>query len=301
MEFEVSSRTVRHYLNELSTIGYIKKNGKKGYTITDKGYTYLRAVTVTRKVGLLSSKIHQISHAMTFDLKKKSGTVAVNITIVDPKDIQTYVSQIKEVYKKGYAMGTLIGVFAENTTVGQLKVPKGKLAIATVCSITLNGVLLSQGIPVNSRFGGLLMLQRAKPIGFVEMIMYDGTSIDPLEVFIRSGMTNYIGAITDGSGRIGASFREFPSESSGVVKSISKKLDRCGLGSLFLLGRPSQPLLQIPVNDGSVGAVIIGGLNPMSIFEENGVRVQSRALSTLIDYTCLNDYRDIEKIIANLV
>ena len=38
-------------------------------------------------------------------------------------------------------------------------------------------------------------------------VNYDGTSIDPLEVFIRSGMTDNIGVVKTGNGRIGASFR----------------------------------------------------------------------------------------------
>ena len=47
-------------------------------------------------------------------------------------------------------------------------------------SITLNGVLLKHGIPTTSSFGGLLELREGRAIRFVEMIHYDGTSIDPL-------------------------------------------------------------------------------------------------------------------------
>jgi repressor of nif and glnA expression len=54
-----------------------------------------------------------------------------------------------------------------------------------VCSITLNGVLLKHGIPTTSRFGDP-ELQNRKPMRFAEIIMYDGTSIDPLEVFIQT-------------------------------------------------------------------------------------------------------------------
>ena len=35
-------------------------------------------------------------------------------------------------------------------------VPPGKVGLATVCSVALNGVLLKAGIPVQSRFGGVL-------------------------------------------------------------------------------------------------------------------------------------------------
>src|SRR3990172_3843703 len=113
--------------------------------------------------------------------------------------------------------------------------------------------------------------------------MYDGTSIDPLEIFIRSAMTNYLGATQTGNGHIGASFREFPAESREVVEQLAGKLKRIGMGGFLAIGRPSQTLLDIPVSDGRIGAIVIGGLNPVSILEERGIRAYSRALAGLID------------------
>jgi repressor of nif and glnA expression len=123
--------------------------------------------------------------------------------------------------------------------------------------------------------------------------MYEGTSIDPLEVFIRSGMTDYRGAIKTGTGRIGASFREFPAESRDLVEHLEEKLRRIGLGGLAAIGRPGQVLLDIPVSEGRIGAIVIGGLNPMSIFEEMGTRAYSRALAGLVDFSKLFRYEEI--------
>ena len=50
------------------------------------------------------------------------------------------------------------------------------------------------------------------------------------------------------------------------------------------LGLPGQPLLEVPVSHGRIGAIIIGGLNPIAILEEREHRVFSRALSGLIEY-----------------
>ncbi len=142
------------------------------------------------------------------------------------------------------------------------------IGVGTVCSLTLNGVLLKHGIPTNSRFGGLLELADKKPIRFVGVIMYDGTSIDPLESLHPGRMTNYMGAIKTGNGRIGASFREFPAESRDTVEHLCEKLKRIGLGGLVTIGKPGQSVLDIPVSEGRIGAILIGGLNPVSILEE---------------------------------
>jgi repressor of nif and glnA expression len=169
------------------------------------------------------------------------------------------------------------------------------IGIGTVCSITLNGVLLANGIPTNSRFGGLLELRDKKPTRFVEIIHYEGTTLDPLEVFIRSGMTDYSGAVESGNGKIGASFREVPAESRDRVIELAKKLEKVGLGGFHTIGWPGRPLLEVPVSEGRVGAIVIGGLNPVAILEEKGIRVHSRALAGLAAYERLFPYQELDQ------
>lgn len=291
---DVSERTVRLYLQEMDQEGLVRSYGKKGHQVTEQGLNHLDLANILEKVGFLSAKIDAMTYRMNFDLNTTSGTVVINTTIVDPRQFAKHISLVSKVYADGYAMGHLLTYLAPGESLGHMEVPEGMIGIGTVCSITLNGVLLKHGIPTTSRFGGLLELQDRKPVRFAEIIMYDGTSIDPLEVFIRSGMTNYLGAVKAGSGRIGASFREFPAESRDLVEQLAEKLKRIGLGGLLTIGRPGQPVLDIPVNEGRVGAIVIGGLNPVSILEEKGIRAYSRALAGLVDFGRLFRYEEME-------
>ncbi len=125
------------------------------------------------------------------------------------------------------------------------------------------------------------------------MIHYDGTTIDPLEVFIRSGMTDYSGAIRDGNGLIGASFREMPEDSRPIVLQLGDRLTAVGLGAFVEVGLPGQPVLGLPSSPGRIGSVVIGGLNPIAILEELGYRVYSRALSGLLDYSRMFEYTEL--------
>ncbi len=290
---EVSERTVRLYLQGMSQDGLTASNGKRGHQITEFGLNELDSSKVFEKVGFLSAKIDRMTYQMNFDLNTTSGTVVINVTLVEPGQLKKNIPYINKVYADGYAMGSLITFLGPGENLGHISVPEGMIGVGTVCSITLNGVLLKHGIPTVSRFGGLLELRDKKPVRFVEIIMYDGTSIDPLEVFIRSGMTNYMGAIQTGDGKIGASFREFPAESRDTVDHLAEKLKRVGLGGLVRIGMPGQSLLDIPVSEGRVGAIVIGGLNPVSIFEETGVRAYSRALAGLIDFSRLFRYEEM--------
>lgn len=298
---EISERTVRLYLQQLIRQGLTTSNGKKGHIISEKGLKELESSKIIEKVGFLSAKIDQMTYRMNFDLNTTSGSVVINITIVDPKVFSRHIAPICKVFADGYAMGDLITFLGPGESLEHVTIPDGMIGVGTVCSITLNGVLLKHGIPTNSRFGGLLELVNKKPVRFVEVIMYDGTSIDPLEVFIRSGMTNYVGAINTGNGRIGASFREFPAESRDTVEHLGEKLKRIGLGGLVTIGKPGQSVLDIPVSEGRVGAIVIGGLNPVSILEESGVRAHSRALGGLIDFNRLFRYEEMESRIRQFL
>jgi repressor of nif and glnA expression len=296
--YDVSERTVRFHLLSLDKEGLTKNHGRRGREITELGRAELIHARVAEKVGYLAAKIDQMTYKMTFDLASRTGTVVVNMSVVSRKELATAAALVYRVFDKGYAMGNRLALAGPGRQMGDIVVPEEGVGICTVCSVTLNGVLLANGIPTYSRFGGLIELQDAIPPRFVEIIHYTGTTIDPLEVFIRSRMTDYTGATTDGNGRIGASFREMPAASRERVIAISESLKRVGLGGFMEIGWPGQPIFEVPVNEGQIGVVLIGGLNPAAILEEQNIKTHSRALSGLIQYEELFHYERLGDEIA---
>ena len=272
---DISERSVRIYLGELDKEGLTENHGRRGRLITEKGKHEADASRVLEGIGLLSGKIDAMAYRMDFDPALRRGSVVVNVSIIP---IEGFTAErrrlIEKVFIKGYSMGTLLAMFAPGESCGGSTVPDGHVGIGTVCSITLNGVLLRRGVPTTSRFGGLIELRNGGPARFADIIHYDGTSIDPLVVFIRSGMADYIGS--------------------------SKQLETLGLGSLLRLGNPGQSLYGVAVGPQRVGAIIIGGLNPMSIFEETGLRIRSSALSGLVEFNNLFHYSELKDRLAAL-
>jgi len=301
MGLELSERTVRLYLSRLETEGLIERHGKRGRMITDKGRAELRAAQTVQRVGYLSARIDQMTYSMSFDLATRTGKVVVNTSLVNPRQLAENLEKVCAVFAKGYAMGNRLALLGPGEQVGALRVPKDKLAFCTVCSITINGVLLKHGIPTISRFGGLLELRNGRPLRFVEMIEYDGTTIDPLEVFIRSGMTDYVGAISNGAGLIGAGYREMPEDARELVLELGERLAAVGLGALMEVGLPGQPVLGITPSPGRFGAVVVGGLNPIAILEEMGYRVFSRALSGLLEYCRLIPAEELPELLKRFL
>jgi repressor of nif and glnA expression len=298
---DVSERAVRLYLLDMDQQGLSVSLGRRrGRTLTEKGRAELQAGQALERVGLLSARIDTMTYGMTFDLHRRSGGVVVNVSLADRHMLSKLIDEVCSVFAKGYAMGHMVSLLGPGEGIGTLVVPDGMVGFCTVCSVTVNGVLLKHGIPTHSRFGGLIELRHGQALRFVELIHYDGTSIDPLEVFIRSGMTDYRGAVDSGCGRIGASFRELPAQSRDMVQSLCDNMADIGLGALLTLGMPGQPVMDVPVSDGRIGAVIVGGLNPIAILAEYGCRVQPRAMCGLMEYTQLFRYSELPERLRRL-
>ncbi|MFC1597443.1 DUF128 domain-containing protein [Planctomycetota bacterium] len=297
----LSERTVRLYLSDFDAEGLTASQGKRRRVITEKGMAELSTAQTLQRVGCLSAAIDRMTYDMTFDLVTRTGLVVVNTSLVDPRHLAACQEEVCKVFAGGYAMGDLLALLPPGETLGDLTVPKDKLGVCTVCSIMLNGVLLKHGVPTTSRIRRDDLLRAGRPTRFAEMIYYEGTSIDPLEVFIRAGMTDYCGAITDGNGLIGASFREMPENSRDMAVQLADRLSAVGLGGFLEIGWPDQPVLGLPVSPGRIGVIVIGGLNPMAVLVEKGYRISLRALAGLLEYNRLFHFEELPKALKEFL
>jgi repressor of nif and glnA expression len=218
---------------------------------------------------------------MTFSAESCEGSVIVNVSTINPDDRTIAAREIQLVLDDGLGVGKRVIVAGPGEPLGATVVPDGALGIATVCSVTLNGILQKRGIPVASRFGGLLEIRERQPVRFVDMIEYKGSTLDPLEVFVRAGMTRVRNVVLRGSGIICASFREVPAVAVPDIRAIERKIRGQGLSGILEIGRPSRPLFGIPVAEGYCGMVVAGGLNPVAALHETGVRVMLQSLAGL--------------------
>jgi HTH-type transcriptional regulator, global nitrogen regulator NrpRI len=287
---EISERTVRFHLQALDNLGFTAYKEKKGRYITPKGLLELSRSHVYERVGFLSSKIDDMTYRMTYNYHTGEGKVLVNISLIAKEDFIHGVEMLLPYLKSNFSTGEMIALFKEGEQLGETTIPEGYIGIGTICSITLNGVLLSSGVPVISLFGGLLEVINGKAERFTALIKYEGTSLDPLEIYIKSGMTNCAGIIENGNGQVGASFREIPASSREFVVSINEELKKIGMGPIIEIGYPGQSLLGIPVAHERCGLVVAGGLNSVSVAHEGGVNLISKALSGLVEFDRLFHY-----------
>lgn len=292
---DITERTVRYHLRILDERGYTEVFGKEGRKITEKGRLELKHALVSEKVGFVISKIETLSYQTTLDLKTLNGNVILNISYFPEERLKSAIKILTPVFSSPYVMSDRI-IFAHGgEKIGDVLIPEGKIGVGTVCSVTINGIFLKAGIPVRSRFGGLVETENGKPTRFISLISYEGSSLDPLEIFIRSKMTDVLGAVKNHSGRILASFRDIPVVCIDEAKRLSKEIADKGIGGILLIGGANKPLLEIPVGIDKVGMVIVGGLNPIAAIEESGIQTESKAMSTLYEYSKLKRFKDLVK------
>ncbi len=151
------------------------------------------------------------------------------------------------------------------------------MGIVTICSVVVNGVLSKSGVPIESKFGGVLELRNPKPERFVAIIYYSGTSLDPSEQYIRARMTSVREAARTGRGKILANFSEIPAPSRALVSEKIAEMKEAGIGGVYRLGNTSESICQIPVGLNRVGMVFLGGLNAMAGVSEAGIEVENNS------------------------
>jgi HTH-type transcriptional regulator, global nitrogen regulator NrpRI len=291
---DISERAVRYHLRLTDERGLTELvRDRDGRIITDKGLHEIQSALVNDKVGLSISHIEQLAYRSNIDLKNKSGMVPVNVSFIYTKNFRAACDFMIPVFEKGLCVSELVSVTQGGEYIGEILVPEDCTGIATVCSIALNSAFLKAGIPVESRFGGILQMRDGKPVRFTEMIHYSGSSLDPSEIFIKAKMTSVREASFNGQGEILANFREIPAICQPAAEGIIQDLKDAGFNSIVEIGNISENVCEIDVELNKIGMVLIGGLNPVAAAAEAGIESDNYSMSTIIDYSKLNNYKEV--------
>jgi repressor of nif and glnA expression len=287
----LSERTVRYHLKLMDERGLTHLVGRRdGRIITDRGIAEIGNAMVQDKVGLAISRIEIMAYRTTFNPDNGQGVLPVNVSYF-PKEIFRDALQImRPAFESGMAVSNLVAVADDDEHLGEAPVPAGKVGLATVCSLVINGVLLKAGIPMDSKFGGIIQMKNRKPLRFVELIHYSGSSLDPSEAFIRAEMTSVQQVLDRGEGNILANFREVPAPCRSLVEDIVEKLGKYGINGVISIGDVSEPVCQVHVDVNKVGMILMGGLNPVACSQEAGLKAENRGMAMLMDYSELKPF-----------
>jgi repressor of nif and glnA expression len=292
----LSERGVRYHLKMMDDRGLTRLIGRHaGRAITEQGIDEIAHARVRDKIGLAISRIEILAFRTSLDLDRRQGLTPVNVSFFPKKVFKKALELMKPAFSAGIHVSELVACAEEGARLGEVMVPVGYVGFATVCSIVVNGILLKSGIPLDSKFGGILQVRDGQPLRFIELIHYSGSSLDPSELFIRGRMTSVKEAAERGEGKILANFREIPVPALKLVYELITKLRNVGIGGVLSIGEIGEPICQIPVDMNRVGMILYGGLNPVACAHEMGIDVENRAMSTVMDYQELQNFWELCK------
>jgi repressor of nif and glnA expression len=289
----LSERGVRYHLKVADEHGYTQSLGRDGRMLTPLGFEELKIALAPERVGFILEKLELLAFQTTFNPAKRTGKLPINTSLVDKDKFKEAVAAMKVAIDAGICTSELIATASEGQKLGSVVVPDGKIGVATICSVAVNGILLKAGIPVVSQFGGVLEVKETRPERFIAVINYAGTSIDPSEQYIRAGMASVGEAARTGNGKILANFREMPALARSLASDKIAALKEAGIDGVYVLGNTSEPICQISVGLNRVGMVLLGGLNPLAAAVEAGINVENIGESGIIDFEQLTSIRDL--------
>ncbi|NJD76547.1 MAG: DUF128 domain-containing protein [Candidatus Methanoperedens sp.] len=282
--YPIGERGVRYHLRILDERGLTQRQGYDGRVITELGINELNNALVGDRLGFIISRIEKLIYDTTFNLRTGQGNVIINMSIIDKNDIERTMDVVRHVIYSDYPVSPYIKLIEEGTVTSDIRIPEGKVGLATMCSITIDGILMKSGIPVNTKYGGILKVEDRKPVNFEDIIVYNGTTVDPMRIFISKKMTRVLDAVDKGSGRLLANLREIPASALSEARIILESVMQSGIGGIAGIGKPGSPVFDAPVDNGKVGIAVYAGVNAMAAVEESGIQVNTSPISTIIDF-----------------
>lgn len=279
--FILSDRAVQYYLSYLDAMGFSEKIGNLGRVLTPQGLQETDNALVEDRIGFIISKLERLAYRSTFDPVTSTGDVAYNLSIVPAEALDRVTAAFDEVIKAECGFFSSYRILDRDP-----RIPQGSAGLITLCSITMDGVFQRKGIPVKMAYGGRLEIEKKIPQRFVDLIGYRGTTIDPLELFISSGLTSVSAFCKSRSGIALANVREVPSSATPRVAETIKAMKASGF--VFPVAMGNQ-VFNLPDNPYRLSIVAFSGLNFIGNTIEQGIEIRTEIGAGTIPFSKVID------------
>ena len=281
--YPLGERGVRYHLRILDERGLTEGHGYAGRTITELGKREIGEALVQDRTGFVLTRIEKMIYQTDFDLTSKNGKVIANITTIEKKDFDCAHEILQ--YLAEHGMGCRIKIIDEGTPNSATSIPADYIGIATICSITCDGILLKHGIPVNINYGGMLRFNKNQASHYTDLIAYSGTTIDPMKIFLSRKSTSVLDIVETGDGLLLANVRAVPDLARDEASMILDRIVEAGIVDYVKVGDSHSPVLGVPVAAGMTGISVSAGLNSIAAIKEVGIPVAVEPVAAMMDYS----------------
>ena len=225
------------------------------------------------KISLVLSKSLNMIQQVNFDVEKQKGDIIANISYVHRDHIDRALSIMEDTYNDNPKYINPYYKLVDHPENDDL------IGIATICSLSIDGILINNGIMSNPTYSGLLEL--TEPPLFIDLISYNGTTLDPHKIFLSKNMTSITGSA--GPDKILASVKEIPYISRDHAVELLEILNNIGF-SIYKIGKPREFVYNSKVDNYNFGVITGGGLNSIGAVKESGVPIKVKVLEKMMPF-----------------
>ncbi|WP_458404621.1 NrpR regulatory domain-containing protein [Methanobrevibacter sp.] len=243
--------------------------------ITTKITYHLKPVEhdIQPKISFLLSKSWNLIQQVNFDIEKRKGDIVANVSYLKRDDLDETLKIMESLYNDNPKYINPYYKVLDHPS------DDDKVGIATICSLSIDGILINNGVICNPKYGGLLEL--TEPPLFIELISYNGSTVDPHKIFIAKDMTRITREA--GSKKILASFKEIPYISRDYAVDLLDTLDKIGL-SIYKISKPRELTYNAKADNYNFGIVAGSGLNSIAAVREKGIDIHVKAIEKLMPF-----------------
>ena len=225
------------------------------------------------KIPFLLSKSWNLIQQVNFNVEKRKGDIVSNVSYLDKNDLDNALRIMEDTYNSNPKYINPYYKLIDHPT------DDNKIGIATICSLSIDGLLINNGIMCNPIYGGLLEL--TEPPLFIDLISYTGTTIDPHKIFLSKNMSAISTNI--GTKKILASFKEIPYVARDYAVHLLDILKNTGF-SIYKIGKPREVTYNAKADNYNFGVVAGSGLNTIGAIKEKGIDIEVKAIEKLIPF-----------------
>ncbi|MDD6285556.1 DUF128 domain-containing protein [Candidatus Methanosphaera massiliense] len=231
------------------------------------------------QISFILNKISNLISQVNFDEETCEGEVITNISYINREYLDESLEILNKVYKSKpeYCIGNRYSI---------IDYPDNKVGLGTICSLTVDGILINKGITVTPGYSGVLDVY-GNNRRFIELISYMGSSIDPHEIFLKKNMEDILGSLNN-SGKILASVHSIPYIARDKTISVLESLKESGF-EVLKLGKPNEYMYNARIEKYNFGFVLSGGLNPIAAIKEKDIPVDIKSIETIVDFNSFEE------------
>ena len=240
----------------------------------------------------VNNVIEDLAVQVSLNPDTEEGLVVYNLSLIRNEDLDTVTALVKDAFKSGITFSGYVKFVESGEQFCGHKIRQGCTGYFSICSTTLDGVLVRKGIPLTPIGGGVLEVEKRKPTRFIHMILYKATTIDPLQVLTAQGVTRILDVMYTSNGNILANIRECHMEAEPQITQTLEEMSDSGFPGIIELGAPNTPLLGVSISTDFLGVVAAGGTNPMAAIKEKGMWLETQAMKGLVDVKSMDWIED---------